>query len=533
MEQKLLELSYRKKIIQEIKSDENVQRKVVSYKKQNMQEDNFYQYIVEYLESKLDPLTVQELSIFSNINLQRRVSKAEASLYKNPPARGVFLNGKEIPEFEQVYSKMDVNTLLRRANEAFKYQGQCAIQVYPDKKKLCARVLLPHHYDVIPDEMNPEEPVAYIISNFDNTSRDEIKRNDRRTGFSQGDRYRDSVNQTIADYDDQQLRKERYYVWSKTFNFVMDGRGQILDKASEQVIITDNADETDPQILSPIAEFGEIPFIDVSSGKNFEFWVRGFDSLYDATIMYNVILTSEFQTVEMQGHAQPYYKGDAEHMPENIRIGVDKMIFIPQNPQNPVNSEFGFANPGSDLSGIREFRESFLAAFLSSRGLDTSIVSGSPQASVASSGVEKLLQMIEKFEASQEDISLFQNVEERLVSIIAAFIKALRGETIDGQPVLSPAFQISLPESVEDLSLNLQFHKPQMIKSEMELLEIAEKEIDMGLMSKVHVLMNLKNMTQEEARNHLKEVAQFEGLRQPREFAEIEESDDDNGTEIQ
>ena len=40
MEQKLLDIGYRRKIIQQIKSDENVQRKVVSYKKQNMQEDN-------------------------------------------------------------------------------------------------------------------------------------------------------------------------------------------------------------------------------------------------------------------------------------------------------------------------------------------------------------------------------------------------------------------------------------------------------------------------------------------------------------
>jgi hypothetical protein len=511
MEEKLLEISYRKKIIQEIKSDENVQRKVVSYKKQNMQEDNFFQYVQEYLESKLDPQTVKEMSIFANVNLQRRISKAEASLYKKQPTRKVFVSGKEVEEFKSIFQSMDLDTVLRQSNEAYKYEGQCAIQVYPYENELKCRVLMPHHFDVVCEDKNPEKPFAYIISNFDNTSRDEMQRSTRRTGFSQGDKYRDSINQEIADYDDQNLRNERYYFWTKSFNFVTNGHGEVLDKETESVVI-EAFEENDVNIMSPLADVQCLPFVDVSSGKNFEFWVRGFDSLFDATVMYNVILTSEFQTVEMQGHAQPFYKGDAEHMPENIRIGVDKMIFIPQNPQNPVQSEFGFANPGSDLSGIREFRESFLAAFLSSRGLDTSIVSGNPQSSTASSGVEKLLQMVEKFEASQEDISLFKHVEEELLEIIACYINSFRGERVDGELMLSDMYQISLPDDVEEINEIIEFAKPEMIKTEMEMLEVAAKEIELGLTSRVHVLMKLKGMTKEEAQKHIQEVDQYAGI---------------------
>lgn len=510
MEEKLLDLSYRKQIIREIKSDENVQRKIVSYKKQNMQEDNFYQYVKEYLESKLDPQTVSEMSIFASINLQRRISKSEASLYKKPPERNVFNGAKKIEDLSFVYADMDINTVLRKANEAYKYEGQCAVQCFPQDGKLNLRVLLPHHFDVIPNEMNPEIPEVYIISNFDNTQRDEIRRADRRTGFSQGDKYRDSINQAIADYDDQELAKERYTVWSKSFNFVMDGLGNILDKETQSQIISELV-ENDPNLMSPLAGYDCLPFIDVSSGKNFEFWVRGWDSLYDATILYNVILTSEFQTVEMQGHAQAYYKGDANHLPENMRIGPDKVIIIPVDPNNPTQGEFGFANPGSDLAGIREFRESFLMAFLSSRGLDTSVVSGKLQSNTASSGVEKLLQMVEKFEASQEEISLFENVEMKLVEIISSYIEALRGERINGELILSDIYQIALG-SKEELNLSLQFAKPEMIKTEMEMLDVAQKEIEMGLMSRVHVLMQLKKMTKEEAIAHIKEVDEFEGI---------------------
>ena len=513
MKQDLLDMGYRKKIINEIKGDENVQRKIVSYKKQNMQNDNFYQYVVEYLESKLDPETVQEMHVFSDVNLQKRISKSEAAIYRTEPHREFFVNDKQVDELKDIYDRMNIDTCMRRANEAFKYQDQCAIQVYPEDGELKSRVLLPHHYDVIPDQMNPEKPFAYIISNFDNTSRDKIKKREDRTGFSQGDKYRDNVNQEIADYDDQNVKYERYYVFTRELNFVMNGKGEILDKVTQQPL-SETLDENDVNIVSPLAEYNCLPFIDISNAKDFEFWVRTGDVLYDATIRYNVILTSEFQTVEMQGHAQPYYKGDAEHMPENVRIGVDKMIFIPVNPVNEVSSEFGFANPGSDLPGIREFRESFLKTFLSSRGLDTGIVSGNASTDKASSGIEKMLQMIEKFEASQEDFSLFRNCENELIKLISAWINVLRNERENGELILDEIYQINLPEP-KQVTVNVEYAKPELIKTEMEKLEVAEKEIEMGVSSQVHYLMDHKGMSETQAIEYLQKVQEYEQLTQP------------------
>jgi hypothetical protein len=509
MMQDILDQGYRKKVINEIKSDENVQRKIVSYKKQNMQNDNFYQYVVEYLESKLDAETVSELNVFANINLQKRISKSESSIYKRGPERKFFIDENEIEELNSIYDDMDIDTCLRRANEAYKYQDQCSIQIYPEDGCLKSRVLLPHHFDVIPMEHNPEKAYAYIISNFDNTSRDKIRRDDNRTGFSQGDKYRDQLNQEIGDYDDSQLDKERYFVWTSEHNFVMDGRGRILDKETYEPIT--EADEYDQNIISPLADFDCLPFIDISAPKDFEYWVRSGDSLYDATIMYNVIITSEFQTVEMQGHAQPWYKGDAEHMPENIRIGVDKLIHIPINPQNPVPAEFGFANPGSDLGGIREFRESYLAAFLSSRGLDTSIISGQSSVSTASSGVEKMLQMVEKFEASLEDFSLFKNVEQQIVKIVSSWITSLRGERVDGGLTLKDKYQINIPDP-KAVEVSVEYAKPEMVKTEMEVLEVLEKEIEIGVSSRVHYLMENKGMSEEQAIEYVTKVDEYERL---------------------
>jgi hypothetical protein len=510
MESKLLELSYRKKIIEEIKGDENTQRKIVSYKKHQMQKDRFYQYVKEYMEGKLDPETVKELHLFASVNLQRRISKSEASIYKTPPSRKFFINDDEIEELAEIYGRMDLNTTLRQANEAFKYQEQCAIQIYLEERKLKSRVLLPHHYDVVPYEDNPENAMAYIISNFDNTSRDRVEKDTSKTGHSQGDKYRDQINQEIGDVDDQKLKDERFYWWSKTLNFVTNGHGEILDKETQDVLPTE-VEENDENVVSPLAELECLPFVDVSADKDFQFWIDSGDVLYDATIMYNVALTSEFQVVEMQGHAQAYYKGDAEHMPESIRTGTDKMIFIPINPQNPVNSEFGFANPGSDLAGVREFRESYLKSFLSSRGLDTSIISGNGGGQTATSGVEKMLQMIEKFEASLEDFSLFKKVELDIARIVACFIVSVQSEMQDGKSMLEDEFHASINEPAA-ISVNTEYEKPELVKTEMQMLEIADKEIEMQISSRVHVLMEQKGLTKDQAIERLKEVDEFESL---------------------
>jgi hypothetical protein len=506
-----LNLEVRRQIITEIKGNENVQRKVVSYKKAQMQNDNFHQYVVEHLESKLDKETVQELNVFSNINLQKRISKSEASIYKHGVVREVYADNKKVEGFDQVFEDMNFTTKMRKANEVYKYQDQCALQIVPAKDgSLQTRVLLPHHYDVVPDPNNSEKALAYIISNFDNTTRDMV--GDQATasmqpGFSQGTKYRDQTNQLIADWDDPKLEKERYFVWTEVLNFVMNGKGDILDKDTGDKLLP-ISDPSDPHVASPLAEYEVLPFVDVTKEKEFEYWVRSGDVLFYATIIYNVILTSEFQVVEMQGHAQPYYKGDAEHMPENIRIGVDKMIFIPVNPNNEVSAEFGFANPGSDLAGVRGFRESWLSAFLSSRGLDISIISGAAGVKGATSGIERLLQMLEKFEASLEDFSTFKDVEYQAFCIIYHWIKALYGERVDGETLLSEVYQLNLPD-YDKATFKCEYEKPQLIKTDMEVLDVMEKEIDMRLSSRLHALMEYKGLTIEEAQKRIKEIDQL------------------------
>lgn len=496
----LLDQSVRKRIIEQINADENLQRKLKSYKQSQMQNDNFYQYVYEFLCSKYDQSTVDEMVIFADINLQKRISKSEASLYKRAPSRQYDnLSDVQAEVMDLIYSDAKANTKLRRSNEAFKYQNQSCMQVVPEDGQLCFKPLKPHHYDVVPDPLNPEKAFAYILSAFDYTDYDRVNKQENREGSSGGDTYRDGTNQTIADYDDPKGKSSTIYVvWSKDYNFYMDSKGNFLSK---DTMLPEAIEESD--IVSPLKQYQMLPFIDIASDKEFEFWTRQGQSLYDATLRYNVILTNEQLVVEMQGRAQAFYKGDANNMPENLRVGTTKVIHIPIDPNNPVDSEFGFVSPSADLASIRDFRESYLAAFLSSRGIDVSTVSGNPSAQKASSGIQQLLQMIEKFEASQEDMDMYEKAEKDLYKVIVAWVKSLQGSDL-----LNKKYQIALPE-LDNTQVFVEYTKPQSVTTEKETLENIQQKIDMGIYSRVDALMEMEKIDKDTA---IKRIAEIDSM---------------------
>lgn len=503
----LLDASCRKRIIEEIHGDENLQRKLKSYKQNQMQNDNFYQYVYEYLCSKYDQSTIDEMVIFADVNLQKRISKSEASIYKHAPDRQYDnLSDQQASVIDMIYDDAKANTKLRKSNEAFKFQSQSCMQVVPEDGRLVFKVLKPHHYDVIPDPINPEKAYCYILSAFDYSDYDRVNKQEDREGFSGGDAYRDGANQKIADFDDSEKAKKTIYaVWSKDYNFFMNGKAEILSKETMEPL---EGEIEESEFISPLGEFGIMPFIDIASDKEFEFWVRQGQSLYDATLRYNVILTTEQQVVEMQGRAQAFYKGDANHMPDNLRVGTTKVIHIPVDPNNPVDSEFGFVSPSADLASIRDFRESYLAAFLSSRGIDTSTVSGSPSMQKASSGFQQLLQMIEKFEASQEDMDMYEKAEQEAYKIIVAWVKSLQGTDM-----LDRKYQTALPD-IDQTQVFIEYNKPQSVTTEQEQLANIEKKMDMGIYSRIDALMELEKIDKDTAQKRVLEIDEMDGLNQ-------------------
>lgn len=454
-------------IINEIEGQENKKRKGISLAESEIYNDNIYPHVKNYISSFYADSTLKELPIYASINLAKRIVDQEASLYRHKPTRTFEgFSDQQVETLEEVYRDLKIDQVMLKSNRAFKLQGQNHIQIVPFNGKLMARVLLNHHLDAIPLQDNPEIAVGYVVSGFDKSQF--IQRTDS-----------DAINQKIADRDDYKTANKRYAFWTDTQNFIVDSRGQLLSESTENPI-------------------GIMPIIEVATFKDFEYWVNKGTSVTDFTIQFNASMTDIGQIVRMQGFAQAYLKGPSHLLPESVQIGPNFLLRLPVDPNNPVDTDFGFANPNPDLAGSMKFPESLLSAFLTSRGLSPKLVNASGQGDQYTSGLDRLLAMIERFEASQYDMELYRNTEEKLLKLIVRYLNTYASTDILGY---------SWSNINEDMvSVSVKYQEPQAIMSEAEKLDNIRTKKELGLLSDLMALEEYYGVTREQAEQMMREI---------------------------
>lgn len=473
----------RRKVIQDIKSQENKDRKIKSLRQFEVYRGNIFTYVYNYLARQFSANTLKEIPIVASINIANRVVDQEASIYDREPRRE-FENVTPDQEtmLQSLYEDMEANVKLAFSNAMFKLQDQNTLMVLPKNGQLTIRVLKNHQVDVIPGE-NPEDASAYIISGLD--------KNDSqfRTGASYNDQgsfnqRSDGMNQSIGDPDDYQAALERYLVWTSESHFFMNADGEIIG-------------EVEP---NPI---GALPFIDVSGEKDFEFWVRAASTVVDFCVEYNAALSMQNQVIKMQGFSQMWISGTKDAMPESMQVGPNfilKLIKGKDADGNAVDTEVGFASPTPDLNGTKAHLEMLLANFLSSKGVTTGLVT-SGKTETYSSGMERMLAQIEQFSASRSDFAIYRSVEEQLFALVTKWHNlALQ---VDG--LLLPEY-LSTPIG-EDAEVCVYFEGPELLKSEKEVVELAQLKEELGVASKVDSIMAIYDLERDAALKKLEEIS--------------------------
>jgi hypothetical protein len=448
----------RLQFIKETKSADNLIRKNESFKQYEIVNDRLKKHVTDYLLSQFSQDTVLEMPVVSSINLAKRVIEKQASVYASAPDREFSqLSEEQDMELEDLLAESNLNQKLSKANKYFKLQGQALLMILPKDGELDIRVLMQHHYDVIPSDTNPEEAAAYVISTYD------------RAIMMAG--YSDNTNQGIADADDYKARLERYLVWTEEANFVFNGKGEILGDI----------------LPNPLGNLDM--FIDISIDKDFEYFVRGGSSVTDFAIQYCGALSDLGNVIKLQGYAVAFMTGDSELMPKSLTVGPNKILLLPQNANNPVRTEFGFASPSPDVAGSIKYIETLLSNFLTSRGLDGKLVNGAGDSSKYASGIERLLALIEEFSASKNDFDLFKSVEEEVFDAIKQWAEVTYNTDM--------AFLTFKFPYESDLSVK--FYEPTMIQSEAEKLANIQVKRDLGLMSRVEAIAYDRNVDEVKA----------------------------------
>ena len=495
----ILNFNDRKKVLQFIRGEENQSRKATSLKQSEIFNDRLFQYVKEELLRHFSADTVNEMPIVSFINFPRRIVKQESSIYRGEPQRSFYRSGGELTEdqerrLESIYENMRADVKLRSANEKYKLQDQTHIMCIPLEGQLKIRSLYQHQVDAIPSPKNPEIAEAYIISAFDKERYLTYQQSKTATGFESRSKGNESpgVNTPIADKEDYKEALEYYVYWDKQFNFVFNGKGQIIDPETREPLEQVNEDD----ILSPIA--GTLPIIDISQDKDFEYFVRSGLAVSDFGTQYNAAMSDLWHIVRMQAYAIGVLIAPDGTLPENTKMGPNLYLNLKTNPDEGVNAgdiDFKFVSPNPDIQSSLNFLETMLMNFMASRGLDPKEIATDGGKSF-NSALERMLAMIDEFEATKDDFKLFQRVEQELFKVVKAWLQ-------NAPDQLNEEFRVTLPE---DTKMSIKFEEPQLVQTKSEKMNYWESRIEAGLASRVDAIMDIEGIDRDLAEQRIDEI---------------------------
>lgn len=488
MNPNLLDKSVRRAIVQEIKAEENISRKREHQKRFDVYRERQDIYILERLGREFSQETLKYMRKILSINLSQRIIDEMSSVYSNPPTRTFSAPNRELSEAEleqceELYEHCDVNKYMRMSNRWYNLHDQTALMVMPNSYGgIKVRGLTPNQYDVIPDSDDAEMPYAYILNVWDyDLNKTANGEQSEQTQLSQY-RMQDNQNQAIADDDDRKAMLDKYKVWTKDFYFTMNGVGELLTEV----------------FPNPI---GQLPFIDIAKEKDFQFFVRRGTSVVDFSLDFGLMLSDLANIIRLQGYSQAVMA--SEKKPVDVQIGPQKVLWLQIDPNRPeAKPSFEFVTPSPDLGGSLEFLEMNLRMFLSSRGIDPSTISGKGEAKSFSSGIERLLSMLQKFEATRSDFDLFQGVEYKLFDLLRAWSNIY-------QDVIGPGeLDEELRQSVigDDVEMEIKFGEPAAVQTQMEKEDSIIKLLDAGLMSREEAIQELRGVSPEKASEVLVEI---------------------------
>jgi len=486
----LLRFDERKAIIEEIEQEENIVRKRFAQRAFDCYRERQANYIKENLSYEFDQNTVNDMRFITSINLTKRIVDELSSIYTRAPKRQFEeVSDRELEQIENLYKYSKFNSKMKVANVYYNLQNQNVLYIIPQDRTICVKPLPLQSFDVVPDSENSEKAYAYILNTWDM----DLKNNAQKQEYSSRDaRYssNNSLNEKIADPNDRLSEHAKMVVWTDEYTYTMDRKGEFVGEPVENPI-------------------GRMPFIDNANGeKDSQFFVRRGSDIAEFGIEMGTILTDVATTARDQHFGQGVIYSVKQ--PKEVRGNHNKWLWLQLDPERPeARPELQFVSPNADIPASLEMIQVLLNMFLTSRGLDTSVITGKGQATTPSSGIEKLLQMIDRFEASQDDFDAFKSVEHKAFDLMRDWSNYCQNIN-EGKLALDPELRIS---SISDSAkMSVQFQGPEAIKSDEEKLNELERKMELGIISRKMMIMEYYEVSEDRALEIMSEIDSDLGL---------------------
>lgn len=523
-EDELLRQEVRKQIIDEIKGQENMQRKHTAYKWHQCYKDNTRQYVVENMLNQFDFETVVEMRYsIANVSFMKKVVDKLARVYSNGVQRDL-PSKPDTAKLKELEKLLCINSELKTTNRYLRAQRNAALYIKPCpiytddglKWTIKPQPLVPYLYDVVEDYFDRTKPMAYILSNYKAQTNpywniDGSTRGVTATSLNPGN----SIDEKIADtpLDAGQGELETFIFWTDKYHFTCDANGEIL------------TDVNNPNNLNP---FGIKPVINFAIDQDGQFWAQGGSDLPQGAILLNSILTHANHIAVTQGYGQAFMTG--ENLPSKIKIGPTRVIRGEYKKDEQPQPTFEFVSTNPQLDSIRGLVEAYLALLLTTNNLSTSGIASQLNGSQsAPSGIALIIDKAESLEDVQDQRQVFLDREPIVWKVINSIISAYGDSMIDELKVNK------LPDGFEK-NLMIRFFDPTPIMSEKEKLENLKLRQELGLDSMVDLIMkDNPSMTKEQAEEKLKVILAEELVRRSQPMGEdedIEDESDENGTDL-
>lgn len=494
---------FRKAVIDRITSNENQKRKFEAYRRYLCFKDRTGDFVIDKLQKQFDPSTVDEMAYaISNVSFTRKIVDKLARVYSAGVKRTIGDkqdDDEATKNIEKLEKALEFNTQIKATNKFLKLQRNIALYIKPcpimvdgeQKYTIKLEPLNPYLYDVLEDPYDKTRPMVFILSDYQHAQIEAAPDNVAsitRPTVSFADRLAPSQS-AVPEPSAEQKDDRQFIWWSDNFHFTTDAKGVIIPPAEKK--------DSDGQ--NPIKE---LPFVNFAIDQDGKFWAMGGDDLVDGSILVNCILTHNQHVAVSQGYGQFWMSG--KNLPKHIKVGPTKAILLEHEKDDPTPS-LGFATASPQIDALRTLCESYIALLLTTNNLSTSAVGaqlGGSQS--AASGIAMIIDKAESMEDVHDQRQVFIDKEPHIWRKIAKWKDIYKEALVDELK--------EVPFSVDDSKkLALNFLDAPMIMSEKEKLENLKIRKDLGLDSRIDLIMkDNPGFTKEQAESKLKQILEGE-----------------------
>lgn len=393
------------------------------------------------------------------INLLKRVIDKLSKIYNKQPLRWLEKESESDQELFNYYLKsMGVDDSGMTLNELFNLFKNSAWEPFVKNGKPALRVIPSNRFLVYSeDKIDPTEPTHFIKL----MGNQKMLINNKERNVSVTYVYTDKEFLPIA-YDGADV-------------FVL-----------ENILI----DNDNPEGVNP---YGVLPFVYINQSKHSLISPIDTDTLR-MTKIFPVILSDLNFAVMMQSFSI-IYGIDVDD--KNLKMSPNAFWLLKSDPSTNTKPEIGTIKPQVDITQVIGFIASQLGLWLQSKNIRPGQI-GDISADQFSSGVSKIVDEMDTWEARQKQIPTFQKAEEKLWDLIINHLHPywIKNQMIDEKRGFLPQQKVNVlfPEQ-----------KPMVKRSEI-IAEVKE-ELQLGLTTKKEAMMRLNpEMPEDEVDELIKEI---------------------------